>query len=98
MRRPAEIRRPVVQECLPDAQMTELSDHAELREVTVTAESWADVSARGARFETVRLTRVSLARAHLDAPDLLDVIGTACDLSASELDGPTLTRVELHGC
>lgn len=98
MRRRSEIRPPVVREPLPHSESLELFDDTDLSEVTVTSPDWADASAKGVHFDTLRLARASLARARLERPDLQDVIGTACDMSASAFDTPTLTRVELHGC
>jgi uncharacterized protein YjbI with pentapeptide repeats len=98
MRRPQDVRPPVIRETLPASELVELSDDAELSDVSVTGQNWGDACAKSVHLETVRLTRTSLARVRLERPDLQDVLVTACDLSASALDTPTLTRVELHSC
>jgi uncharacterized protein YjbI with pentapeptide repeats len=98
MARPGQIRPPSVRAGLPDSEPIMLRDDADLSEITVTNHDLADASASGVHFDTVRLTRTSLARARLGRADFQDVVGTACDLSASAFDAPTLTRVELHGC
>jgi uncharacterized protein YjbI with pentapeptide repeats len=83
---------------LPQAASAELSDHDELSHVSVTGHDWADSAVKGMRFATVGLLRTSLARAHLLRAAFQDVVGRACDLSASSLDEPTLTRVEFYEC
>lgn len=93
-----EIRSPKVPGDLAASALTALSDHDEIRRATVTGANVADASAKGVRFDTVRLARSSLARMMLSRPDWTDVVATACDLSGSALDSPTLTRVLFEGC
>lgn len=95
---PRPIRPPLVRDVLADSGPVEISDDADLTEMTLANQDFADAVALGVHFDTVRLTRVSLARARLVRPDLQDVSGAACDFSATAFDAPTLTRVELHGC
>lgn len=97
MARPGQIRPPAVRADLPGEGPAVLEDDADLSEIAVTNQDFADASASGVHFDTLRLSRTSLARARLARVDFQDVVCTACDLSASVLDAPTFTRVELHG-
>ncbi|HEX7668486.1 MAG TPA: pentapeptide repeat-containing protein [Polyangiaceae bacterium] len=97
MARSGQIRPPVLRTTLPDTDSPQLDDDADLSEIAVKNQDFADASATGVHFDTVRLTHTSLARARLARADFQDVVCTACDLSASAFDAPTFTRVELHG-